>query len=139
MASFLTHAGAVVFRKRGDQILYLVVSSSDGAYWVLPKGHIDKGESAEAAALRELVEEAGATGEIVDQLSRQNFTRGAKEGVIQYFLIRELGSTAALENRTLRWEDEAAALELLGFAEAKAALSEGAAIVRRLAKEAAVT
>ena len=139
MVGILTHAGAVVFCKRGDQILYLVVSSSDGANRVLPKGHIDKGESPEATALRELVEEAGVTGEIVDQLSRQNFTRGVKEGVIQYFLIRELGSTAASENRILRWEDESAAIELLAFAEARAALREGAAIVRRLEKESSVT
>ena len=97
MVGTLTHAGAVVFRKRGDQILYLVVSSLDGANWVLPKGHIDKGESAELATLRELVEEAGVVGEIVDRLSRQNFTRGIKECVIQYFLIREVGSTAASE------------------------------------------
>ena len=75
----------------------------------------------------------------MERLSRQNFTRGAKEGVIQYFLMRELGSTAASENRTLRWEQESAAIELLGFAEARTALREGAAIVRRLEKESSVT
>jgi len=127
----LTHAGAVVFRKSGNQTLYLVVSSSDGANWVLPKGHIDPGETAEVAALRELAEEAGVIGEIVDRLSTKNFTRGTQEGVIQYFLIRELGSIAAAEDRTLQWEDEAAALQLLTFAEAKAALLEGAAIWRK--------
>lgn len=132
MATKLTHAGAVVFRERDNQVLYLVVSSSDGAHWVLPKGHIDKGETAEVAALRELVEEAGVVGEIVDRLSTQTFTREAREGVIQYFLIREQGSTAASENRSLRWEQESAASELLAFAEARAALKEGAAMVRHL-------
>jgi 8-oxo-dGTP pyrophosphatase MutT (NUDIX family) len=131
----LTHAGTVVFRKRDGQVLYLVVSSSDGANWVLPKGHIDAGESAEVAALRELIEEAGVLGEIVERLSTQNFTRGVKEGIIQYFLIHERGSTTAWENRQLRWEDEPGAIELLSFAEAKAALREGAAMVRRLKPE----
>ena len=129
--SKVTHAGGVVFRTTDDQTLYLVVSSSDGANWVLPKGHIDAGESAETAALRELIEEAGLIGEIVDQLSVQHFRQANKEGAIQYFLIRELGSTAATENRTLRWEDEQAALQLLTFEEARAALLEGAALVQR--------
>ena len=43
MANTLTHAGGVVFRKSDSQIFYLVVSSSDGANWVLPKGHIEPG------------------------------------------------------------------------------------------------
>jgi 8-oxo-dGTP pyrophosphatase MutT (NUDIX family) len=133
--SKVTHAGGVVFRTTDDQTLYLVVSSSDGANWVLPKGHIDAGESAEIAALRELIEEAGLIGEIVDQLSVQHFRQANKEGTIQYFLIRELGSTAATENRTLRWEDEQAALKLLTFKEARAALLEGAALVQRLENE----
>lgn len=129
MANTLTHAGAVVFRRSGDQVFYLVVSSSDGANWVLPKGHIDAGESPEAAALRELQEEAGVLGEIVARLSVQYFKKAEETAGIQYFLIRELGLTIAAENRTLRWEDERSAVQLLTFAEAKASLLEGAAVV----------
>lgn len=134
----LTHAGGVVFRKSGNQTLYLVISSSDGANWVLPKGHIDPGETAEVAALRELAEEAGVTGEIVDRLSIQHFKKAGTESAIQYFLIRKLDSIAAAEDRTLQWEEEPAALQLLTFAEAKAALLEGAAIVRRLEQESSI-
>lgn len=132
MANTLTHAGGVVFRKSDSRIFYLVVSSSDGANWVLPKGHIDPGESPEEAALRELKEEAGVVGEIVDRLSVQHFTKAHIEVVIQYFLIRELGSTEAVEKRTVRWDEENAALQLLTFEEARAGLLEGAAMVRRL-------
>jgi 8-oxo-dGTP pyrophosphatase MutT (NUDIX family) len=135
MPKTTTHAGAVVFRGNDDQVRYLVVSSSDGANWVLPKGHIDAGESAEIAALRELAEEAGVIGEIVGRLSIQHLMKGATEGSVQYFLIRELGATPPAENRTIRWEDAEAALQLLTFDEARAALSEGAAVVSSLATE----
>jgi 8-oxo-dGTP pyrophosphatase MutT (NUDIX family) len=135
MAKTLTHAGGVAFRARDDQTLYLVVSSSDGANWVLPKGHIEPGESPEAAALRELQEEAGVIGEIVEKLSAQQFEKGKEAVRVQYFLIRELASITATENRTLRWEDERSALELLTFAEARAALREGAAVGQRLEKK----
>lgn len=123
----LTHAGGVVFRKRDSQAFYLVVSSSDGLNWVLPKGHIDPGETAEIAALRELAEEAGVVGEIVAPLSARRFRKADKEVDIQYFLIRETGSTESIEKRTIRWEAENSALELLTFPEAREALLDGAA------------
>jgi 8-oxo-dGTP pyrophosphatase MutT (NUDIX family) len=125
----LTHAGAVVFRKRDDQVLYLVVSSSDGLNWVLPKGHIDPGESPETAALRELQEEAGVIGEIIAPLSTRDFIKGGKEAAVQFFLVREIGATESTEDRTVHWEEEVAAQERLTFAEAREALSEGAAKV----------
>ena len=123
----LTHAGAVVFRQRNDEVLYLVVSSSDGLNWVLPKGHIDPGETPEIAALRELEEEAGIIGEIVVPLSTRDFVKNGKEAAVKFFLVQETGATESIEERKLRWEEEAAALRLLTFAEAREALSEGAA------------
>jgi 8-oxo-dGTP pyrophosphatase MutT (NUDIX family) len=131
MTNTLTHAGAVVFRGSNSEILYLVVSSSDGLNWVLPKGHIDPGETPPVAALRELEEEAGAVGEIVAPLSVRPFKKRERDATVQYFLVRETGATQSIESRTIRWENYDAALELLTFPEAKAALLEGAAIVDR--------
>lgn len=128
----LTHAGTVVFRQRDSQVFYLVVSSSDGINWVLPKGHIDPGETPEIAALRELAEEAGVVGEIVAPLSLKQFRKGVKELWVQYFLVRETGATEPTENRTIRWEAEAEASRLITFPEARAALLEAAALVNRL-------
>ena len=130
MAQSLTHAGAVVFRERDNEILYLVVSSSDGANWVLPKGHIDPGETPEIAALRELAEEAGVLGAMVERLSVREFEKRGKSVALQYFLIREDGSTATEEKRIVRWENEGSALQLLSFEEARLALIEGATLVR---------
>ncbi len=127
MTKTLTHAGAVVFRRRNDQILYLIVSSSDGLNWVLPKGHIDPGETPEIAALRELEEEAGVVGEIVAPLSVRDFIKGGKEAAVKFFLVRELGATQSKEARTVRWEEQAAAQQLLTFEEARQALLEGSA------------
>ena len=123
----LTHAGAVVFRKRDDRVRFLVVSSSDSLNWVLPKGHIDPGETPEIAALRELEEEAGIVGEIVAPLSARQFIKSGKESAVKFFLVREIGATESNEDRTVRWEEEAAAQRLLTFTEAREALSEGAA------------
>src|SRR6185436_4979580 len=112
MTKPLTHAGAVVFSRRNDQVLYLLVSSSDGLNWVLPKGHIDPGETPEIAALRELEEEAGVVGEIIASLSPRDFVKRDKQATVQFFLIREAGLTESIEDRIVRWEEENAALQL---------------------------
>jgi 8-oxo-dGTP pyrophosphatase MutT (NUDIX family) len=55
-----THAGAVVFEGSGDSLKFLLVKANDAeSHWVLPKGHIENGEDAWSAALREVREETG--------------------------------------------------------------------------------
>ncbi|HOC20626.1 MAG TPA: NUDIX domain-containing protein [Anaerolineae bacterium] len=52
-----TAAGGVVTDGTGEQVLLLIRPSQDEVR--LPKGHIDPGETPEAAALREAIEETG--------------------------------------------------------------------------------
>lgn len=129
-----THAGTVVFQERGAQPVFLVISSSNGLHWVLPNGHIDPGESAESAALRELREEAGIRGELIQPLGVQHYRKFQQEVAAQYFLVRALEAGAAEEQRILRWEDERAALELLSFQQTRAALRQGADALRQMGK-----
>ena len=120
----LTHAGCVVFRNDGDRVRFLVISSSTGEHWVLPKGHIDPGEAPEMTALRELAEETGVLGEIIRPLSIQSFEMNGREVVIQYFLVRMTGTQEAVENRELLWEELHNAREKLSFIEGKQALKD---------------
>ncbi|HSP56131.1 MAG TPA: NUDIX domain-containing protein [Dehalococcoidia bacterium] len=55
-----TSAGGIVFRD--GQVLLL---QRTGGEWVMPKGHIEAGESPEAAAMREVLEETGLTATVV--------------------------------------------------------------------------
>lgn len=126
-----THAGTVVFQRNGDQTLFLVISSSNGLHWVLPNGHIDPGESAETAALRELHEEAGILGELIQSLGIQHYEKQGKEAVSQYFLARAVQTVATDEQRVLRWEEERAALDLLSFQPTRSALLQAAEVLRQ--------
>ena len=53
-----TSAGGVVYRLEGDRALFLLIRDSYG-HWGFPKGHLERGERADTAALREVMEETG--------------------------------------------------------------------------------
>lgn len=63
-AETLTHAGGIVLRgaRGAREVLLVRPLARPEAPWVLPKGHIEPGEDAEAAALREVREESGVQG-----------------------------------------------------------------------------
>ncbi len=53
-------AGAIIFKKGKDAFLFLVLHYEEG-HWGAAKGHVEKGESLEQTALREICEETGLT------------------------------------------------------------------------------
>ncbi len=64
----LTSAGGVIFRKSGDNVEVALVCVRERRFWCLPKGLVDKGETPEATALREVREESGLSGRIIERL-----------------------------------------------------------------------
>jgi 8-oxo-dGTP diphosphatase len=58
----------VIYRKEGDAVEVVLVSVKEGRNWCLPKGLMDKGETPEVTAVREVREESGLNGRIVDSL-----------------------------------------------------------------------
>jgi 8-oxo-dGTP pyrophosphatase MutT (NUDIX family) len=69
-----THAGGIVYRQTERGPEYLIVRARrDPTAWVLPKGHIEAGETPEAAAVREVREESGCLAAIVAPLGRLAF------------------------------------------------------------------
>lgn len=53
-----TSAGGVVFRFVDGEPRFLLICDAHGN-WGFPKGHVEKGEAQEAAAVREVIEETG--------------------------------------------------------------------------------
>jgi len=78
--------------------------------WSLPKGHIENGETAEQAAVREIEEETGITGRVIAPLGTIDFWfvaegRRIHKTVHHYLLIAEGGelSDADIEVVEVAW------------------------------------
>ncbi len=61
-------AGGVVLRQGSDGVEVLVVHRVRHADWSLPKGKLDPGETAAAAAVREVAEETGVHAAVEEEL-----------------------------------------------------------------------
>jgi 8-oxo-dGTP pyrophosphatase MutT (NUDIX family) len=123
-----THAGALVVRPgRGGTDYLIVRARSEWPEWVLPKGHIEPGESVEQAALREVREEAGIEAEIVAPIGTTEFRNQGEPTRVVYYLARCLRAVPAAERREVRWCGYHDAQRLLTFEDTKEILSAGRA------------
>ncbi len=137
-----THAGAVVWYRSGDEKLFLLVTARGAAdEWVLPKGHIEPGESPERTAEREVREEAGLDVRVDTYLGTEAFTMKTTDAVCAYYLARLTrggdgdeseppSSGPALEGRQMVWLPIADALERASFPAGRNMLEAARAMLR---------
>ncbi len=94
--SFEFSAGGIV--QDVDKLLMVKVENLEGQkIWTFPKGHIEEGETAETAALREVEEETGYRCAIVSPFDKIQywFKRGRKltKKSVVWFLMKPLEKT----------------------------------------------
>lgn len=115
----VAQAGAIAFRQAPGGALVLVARSRrDPHVWIFPKGHIEKGEEASAAAGRELLEETGVIGNPLEWAGRLEFEADGDRVSVDYFLVRAVREIGPGEGREVRWctLDDALALLTHGSA-----------------------
>lgn len=120
-----SHAGGVVARTvSGGREYLLVEARRSRGQWVLPKGHIEPGETPEAAAAREVQEEAGVRAEVIARAGESEYDADGEPVRVVFFLMRYLGDAAHQEERALAWRPYEDALRLLCFDDARRVLTQ---------------
>lgn len=123
-------AGGVVVRLHDGRPLFLLIRDSY-RNWGFPKGHLEPGETADAAAMREVAEETGlgdlrlrAEIETIDWYFR---FRGRLIHKVCHFYLMESDSAVTSPQRdegitACRWETFERAAELVSYENARAVL-----------------
>ena len=129
MKSRWSHAGGVVVRMIDNELHYLLVEASDNrGMWVLPKGRIEEGETPEAAAVREIIEEAGVRAAIIARAGESEYEVGSKTVRVVFFLMQYQGEVTPSEDRGLAWRRYKDALGQLHFENTRRILMQAHAL-----------
>lgn len=115
-------AGGVIYRVDAGSLQIALIATNRGERWGLPKGHVRRGETAEAAAIREIAEETGLQGVVEGHLAtieywfRAGPTRIHK--YVDFFLLRYISGVLIpqeAEVDDVRWFSLDQALHLASF------------------------
>jgi 8-oxo-dGTP pyrophosphatase MutT (NUDIX family) len=72
-------AGGVAFRCNGNQVEVALISVGESRRWQLPKGIVNKDESTETAAIREVREETGLNTDLIELIDKVEYWYYATE------------------------------------------------------------
>lgn len=126
-------AGGIIFKQERFGFNFLLarnksISRPEVDYWGFPKGHLEKGETSETAALREVLEETGAKAEIVSKVGQAKYIyTSAKEGgkifkVVTLFLMKYISGEIQPQDGEISeviWLPKDQVLSTLSFKEDK--------------------
>ena len=131
----IAQAGAIVVRRDGPQPLFLLVKARrDPNVWIFPKGHVERGETAEQTALRETEEEAGAAGRILAPVGFLEFEAWGRPLHVDYFIVEWTGAVEESERRPFVWGTYEQTRDRLSFDNARELLDRAHAILRSTAR-----
>ncbi len=84
--------GAIIFRHKPQGYEFLVIEQRKGRHWGFPKGHVERGESEQQTAHREIYEETGLTIEIMGDFRKKirYYVRSNVIKTVVFFLARAL-------------------------------------------------
>lgn len=135
-------AGGIVFKKEGGTISILVATHSRHPGWVFPKGHIDPStssgrmETKEEAALREVKEETGISGKILEPLLPITYwfvqDKEKIKKTVYYFLMEHVSGDTTIRDQEMEkvaWLEKDKVAEQLAYPSDKKVWNEAKSLL----------
>ena len=116
--------GAIVYRFINDGIRYLLIKNKRSSNWGFPKGHVERGETNEQTAVREVLEETGIHIKILPSFSyKAEYTiHGNIEKSVTIYLAKTDDTQTIIQREEIEdyiWLDYDRAIDTLKFANDK--------------------
>ena len=129
-------AGGVVYKKEGSETLWLLIQPKDTSRWQFPKGWIEESETTQGTALREIKEETGIIGEIIEKIDSSSwwFVEDGEKvfKTTTYFLVKAKRDTGQFDEKEIEraiWFSFDEAKEKLTFDSTKKILEQAKKIL----------
>lgn len=112
--------GAVVYRMEHGAPFYLLIKNKRSAHWGFPKGHMERGETQEETAKREVLEETGVHIELLPEFStKSEYTiQGKVEKSVIIFLASTQDRNTVIQQEEIEafvWQPYEKALKMLNY------------------------
>lgn len=136
-------AGGVIFRRKGAGIEVALISVRGGKIWGLPKGTAEKGENLARTAHREVREETGLDGRIIEKIGHIEYFYTVKDPgppkrvfkIVYFFLMEFISGDVADHDHEVdecRWVSIEEAIELMRFKDEKDIITKALSMIREL-------
>jgi len=135
-------AGCVVYRTTGEVAEVALIQPRDRQAWSLPKGLIERGETPELAAKREVREETGLSGDILDCIDTIKYSYTARWEdpptrifkIVTFYLLRFTGGDPSQHDKEVdrvEWFPLDYAVEHATYAQERGILRKAQTLIRK--------
>ena len=117
--------GAIIYRKKDNNIKYLLIRQKNGEFWGFPKGHIEENETEKETAEREIFEETGLKGVFHESFREEigYIIENRINKTVVYFLLeiktKDEEKYQKEEIMDYKWVEEKEAINTITFEEQK--------------------
>lgn len=134
-------SGGVIFRKDGDRVFVALISRGNGMIWCLPKGIVEESEDLEETAIREVREETGLNGRILDKIGEINYwfydreSRSKVNKTVHFYLLEYTGGSVEdhdFEVEEVRWFSVEEAIKIMSYNSERDIVLKGYEIIKKI-------